>query len=193
MLKGNSFDIKEATLKNNRIFPLSLQKGLEKRNLCMDSEIHKALGELKIKSLLGFCGIVKHKGFPSIMREIDKRTNGWCRRKEALDKKTDVLIQMLHRTWQHGIDPSFDLFGSWFAHDAVIAQIMDVGYGVICRLKAGRVKYTYQSRPYTPNYGSRQPKTMAFSEFQLKAVCLNVALPKSGSVRLLFLSDGKKQ
>ncbi len=63
------------------------------------------------------------------MRGIDKRTNGWRRRKEALDKKTDVLIQMLRRTWDHGIDASFVLFDSWFAHDAVIAQIMDIGYG----------------------------------------------------------------
>lgn len=317
-------------MKNNRTFSLSLQKELEKRNLCMDSEIHKALGELKIRSLLGSCGIVKHKGFPSItlfymlvlipffqkclsafwssdffsrhvnahkdtyyrflnnerfnwrklvsllatrliarcdnvplrqktlivddticlktgqkielvsyhfdhktrrsvlghqclqlgyhngvnffpvdmafhtsrkrpnnrMRRIDKRTNGWRRRKEALDKKTDVLIQMLRRTWQYGIDASFVLFDSWFAHDAVIAQIMDVGYGVICRLKAGRVKYTYQGRPYTLKQLWQQvakKQTQWLSEFRLKGVCLNVTLPKSGQVRLLFVSDGEKQ
>ena len=74
------------------------------------------------------------------MRGIDKRANAWRTRKEALDKKTDVLVKMLHRTWQHGIEASFVLFDSWFAHDAVIAQTMDIGYGVICRLKSGRVK-----------------------------------------------------
>lgn len=130
------------------------------------------------------------------IRQIDKRTNGWRRRKEAFTKKTDALVEMARRAWSYGIDASFVLFDSWFAHDAIIAQILTIGYGVICRLKAGRVKYTYQGQPYTLKQLWQQvakKKTRWLTTFQYKAVCLNVTLPHSGDVRLLFVSDGKKQ
>jgi len=129
-------------------------------------------------------------------RKIDKRTNGWRRRKEAFRKKTDVLIEMLNRAWTYGIDASFVLFDSWFAHDRVISQILNVGYGVICRLKAGRAKYSYQGQPYTLKQLWQQvakKKTQWLQQFKVKAVCVNVTLPLSGDVRILFVSDGKKQ
>ena len=69
------------------------------------------------------------------LRAIDKRTCGWKRRKEALDKKTTALLQMVDRAWHAGIDASFVLFDSWFAHDTIISSICSSGYGVICRLK----------------------------------------------------------
>jgi hypothetical protein len=62
------------------------------------------------------------------LKEIDKRTCGWKRRKEALDKKTTALLQMVDRAWHAGIDASFVLFDSWFAHDKIISSICDTGY-----------------------------------------------------------------
>jgi hypothetical protein len=254
-------------MKNNKAFSLSLQKELEKRNLSMDSEIHQALKELKIKSLLHPTGITKQKGYSAItllyllilipffqkcltalwysnffsnylnahkdtyyrflnnerfngrklvyllavrlslktgqnielvsyhfdhmtrrsalghqclqlgyhngvnffpidmafhtsnkrpnnrMREIDRRTNGSRRRKEALEKKTDVLVEMLGRTWQYGIDASFVLFDSWFAHDAVIAQTINIGYGVL-RQEGLNIPIRANNIPLN-NYGKR--------------------------------------
>lgn len=130
------------------------------------------------------------------VRKIDKRTNGWRRRKESFKKKTDVLIEMLDRAWKYGIDASFVLFDSWFAHDAVISKILNIGYGVICRLKRGRVKYTYQGQQYTLKqlwHQVAKKKTQWLDRFKVKAVCVNVTLSRSGDVRILFVSDGKKQ
>lgn len=129
------------------------------------------------------------------MRAIDKRTNGWKRRKEALRKKTEVVVEMIARAWQNGIDASFVLFDSWFSHDEVIAKIKDIGYGVICRLKKGRVRYTYQGRKYTLKqlWNVVKKRTEWIGKFQVKAVCVNVTLPKSGDVCILFVSDAKKQ
>jgi len=130
------------------------------------------------------------------LRDIDKRTSGWHRRKEALHKKTETLIQMIERSWKSGIDASFVLFDSWFAHDDMISKIVNIGYGVICRLKKGNVKYTYQEQQYTLKQlwqKVARKQTVFLSEFQVKAVCLNVTLPKTGDVRILFISDGKKQ
>lgn len=130
------------------------------------------------------------------MKSMDKRTNGWRRRKEALSKKTDVLISMVQRAWDAGIDASFLLFDSWYAHDDVIHRVCNCGYGVICRLKRGRVKYEYQGEKYTLKQlwqKFAKKRTSYLSGFQVKAVCMNVSLPKTGKVRILFVSDGRKE
>ena len=129
------------------------------------------------------------------LKDIDKRTCGFKRRKEALKKKTDILVQMIDRAWRAGIDASFVLFDSWFAHDDIISRIYAIGYGVICRLKRGRVKYTYQGQQLTLKQLWRQvarKKTAWIENYNLKGVCLNVTLPKTGPVRILFISDGRK-
>jgi len=129
------------------------------------------------------------------VRDIDKRTNGWHRRQEALSKKTTTLVQMVDRAWQAGIDAAFVLFDSWFAHDDVICKIYNSGYNVICRLKRGRVKYKYQGHKYTLKQlwqKVAKKQTSFIYNFRVKGVCLNVTLPKTGDVRILFISDGKK-
>lgn len=130
------------------------------------------------------------------LRDIDKRTIGWRRRKEALNKKTTTLVSMIDRAWKSGIDASFVLFDSWFSHDDVISKVYDIGYGVICRLKRGRVKYEYYGQKYTLKQLWQQvakKQTVFLAGYHVKAVCLNVKLPKTGDVRILFISDGKKE
>lgn len=129
------------------------------------------------------------------LRDIDKRTIGWHRRKEALNKKTTTLVSMIDRAWKSGIDASFVLFDSWFSHDDVISKIYTIGYGVICRLKKNRVKYEYHGQKYTLKQlwqKVAKKQTVLLPGYNVKATCLNVKLPKTGNVRLLFLSDGKK-
>ena len=129
-------------------------------------------------------------------RSMDKRTNGWRRRQETFKKKTDLLVEMLDRAWRHGIDASFVLFDSWFAYDVIISRILNIGYGVICRLKRGRTKYTYQGQSFTLKqlwHQIAKKNTQWLERFKVKAVCVNVTLPRSGEVRILFVSDGKKQ
>ncbi len=130
------------------------------------------------------------------MRDMDKRTNGWRRRKESFKKKTDLLIEMLRRAQCRGIDASFVIFDSWFAHDSLIAQILQIGYGVICRLKKGKVKYNYQGRSYTLKQLWRQvamKNTRWLGELKVKGACLNVMLPQCGAVRLLFVCQDKRK
>jgi IS4 transposase len=102
---------------------------------------------------------------------------------------------MLERAWHQGLDASFVLFDSWFAHDQIINRICSTGYGVICRLKKGRVKYSYQGQQYTLKQLWQQvakKKTSWLAQHNVRGVCLNVTLPKTGNVRLLFVSDGLK-
>ena len=129
------------------------------------------------------------------LKDIDKRTIGWHRRKEALSKKTVTLVSMIERAWKSGIDASFVLFDSWFSHDDVISKIYAIGYDVICRLKKSHVKYEYHGKKYTlKQLWQKVAKKQAvmLAGYDVKATCINVKLPKTGDVRILFLSDGKK-
>jgi len=113
-----------------------------------------------------------------------------------LRKKTDILLEMLQRAWNAGIDAGFVVFDSWFAHDGTIGGILEIGYGVICRLKRNQVRYEYQGHPYTLKQlwmRFAKKKTFWIHKHQLKAVSLRVFLPKSGLVQVVFVSDGHKQ
>jgi hypothetical protein len=130
------------------------------------------------------------------LRQIDKRTHGWRRRQESLRKKTDVLLEMLQRAWNAGIDAGFVIFDSWFAHDGTIQGIIAIGYGVICRLKRNQVRYEYQGRAYTLKQlwqRFARKKTLWIDKHQVKGLSLRVSLPKSGPVQVVFVSDGHKQ
>jgi hypothetical protein len=130
------------------------------------------------------------------LRDIDKRTIGWQRRKDSFIKKTDMLIEMVDRSWKMGIDASFVLFDSWFSYDAIIAKILMLGYGVICRLKKGNVKYVYNGKAHTLKQLWKIVKKetqWVGSKHAVKAKCIDVLLPKSGIIRIAFISDGKKQ
>jgi hypothetical protein len=130
------------------------------------------------------------------VKSMDKRSTGWKRRQEAFRKKTAVARDMLQRAWSQGIDASFVLFDSWYAHDSLIAEILDIGYGVICRLKSNRVRYAYEGHPATLKQlwqGVAKKKARSIHGFPYKGVCLTATLPKAKEVSILFVSDGKKQ
>jgi len=130
------------------------------------------------------------------VRSLDKRSNGWKRRQETFRKKTEVLLEMLHRCFRNGIDARFVLFDSWFANDGLLANIVEIGYGVICRLKATKTRYTYQGKAWTLKelwHEVARHRLQVVPGWHLKAAVLNVNLPLSGTVRLVFVRWTKKQ
>ncbi len=129
------------------------------------------------------------------LREMDKRTNGWKRRMETFEKKTDLLLQMVQRSWQNGIDARFVLFDSWFACDRVISQIQSIGYGVLCRLKRGKTHYTYQGQSRTLSqlwHEVARHELQWINSWQIKAAVLEVEMPLAGKVSIVFVRWSKK-
>ncbi len=129
------------------------------------------------------------------LREIDKRTSGWKRRMETFEKKTDLLVQMIQRCWQNAISARFVLFDSWFACDKVISQILAIGYGVICRLKRNRTRYSYKGQAMTLSqlwHNVARHQLRWISSWQIKATILNVELPLTGKVSIVFVRWSKK-
>jgi len=128
-------------------------------------------------------------------RELDKRCCGWKRRMESFEKKTDLMVAMLKRCWQNDICARFVLFDSWFASDAVISKIITIGYGVLCRLKRNKTRYTYNGSPKTLAqlwHDVARHELRWVNSWRIKAALVRVELPLSGSVDLVFVRWNKK-
>jgi len=69
-----------------------------------------------------------------ITKNIDKRTCGYIRRKEAMTKATEQLEPMVKRILATGVEAAYILMDSWFAFPAVI-QTLHQYRPVICMLK----------------------------------------------------------
>jgi hypothetical protein len=83
---------------------------------------------------------------------VDKRTNGYQRRKEAIRKSTDVLLDLLKQAKAYMVPASYLLFDSWFAFPGVIRKIREIKLHTICMLKSmPTVKYEYQGQKLTLN------------------------------------------
>jgi hypothetical protein len=83
---------------------------------------------------------------------VDKRTNGYKIRKEAIRKSTDVLLDLLKQAKAYIVPASYLLFDSWFAFPAVIKKVREQKLHTICMLKSmRRVYYEYQGQKLTLN------------------------------------------
>ncbi|GMA65785.1 IS4 family transposase ISDha5 [Alicyclobacillus fastidiosus] len=81
---------------------------------------------------------------------IDKRTCGYKRRKESMQKATDILFELLTQAQGMDITAKYLLFDSWFAHPATILRALKHSIHVVCMLKATpKVHYEYEGRRMT--------------------------------------------
>ena len=82
-----------------------------------------------------------------INEDIDKRTNGYKRRKEALRKSTEVMFDLLEGALKYSLPVDYVLFDSWFAFPKTIKKVLSYDLEVVCRLKAMyRVYYEYNGK-----------------------------------------------
>lgn len=84
-----------------------------------------------------------------INQSIDKRTNGYKRKKEAYNKQTTALIDLIKKACKYNIPTDYLLFDSWYAFPSVILDVLEQKFNVICMLKAiHRVYYYIRDEKY---------------------------------------------
>ena len=87
-----------------------------------------------------------------VEESIDKRTCGYKRRKESMQKATDAMFELLSQAQATGITVKYLLFDSWFAYPAVILKALEHSMHVVCMLKAlPKVRYEYEGHRLTLN------------------------------------------
>ena len=88
----------------------------------------------------------KHR-INEVKTEIDKRTNGYKRRKEAVRKATETMFNLIEAACKYGLPTDYVLFDSWFAYPKIIKKVLAYDLNVVCRLKAMyRVFYWYNGK-----------------------------------------------
>jgi hypothetical protein len=81
----------------------------------------------------------------SIEKKMDKRSCGYRRRKEALNKSTELLEPMVKRVLASGVDASYILMDSWLAFPNII-ETLHQHRPVICMLKdLPTIQYCHQN------------------------------------------------
>jgi len=84
-----------------------------------------------------------------INEDIDKRTSGFQRRKEALLPAPQLIPAMLDRALAAGVNASYVLMDSWFTFAPLIQTIRDRGMDVIGMVKAGNQRYRFEGKRLT--------------------------------------------
>ena len=83
---------------------------------------------------------------------LDKRTNGYKRRQEAVRKSTDVLLDLLEQAKAYMVPASYLLFDSWFAFNGVIRKVRgDRASHHLHAQVAAHCRYEYQGQKLTLN------------------------------------------
>lgn len=80
---------------------------------------------------------------------IDKRTNDYKRRKEALMTKPELVIHLLINALKHGITADYVLMDTWFANEPLIDKINPLGLDVIAMVKRDKQRYWLYGKTFT--------------------------------------------
>jgi len=84
-----------------------------------------------------------------VRTDLDRRTNGAKRRKEAIGKATDILVEMVAEATATGIEARHILFDSWFAYPAIMRKLLATGMHTLCMLKVTKkIFYRYQEEDF---------------------------------------------
>lgn len=66
---------------------------------------------------------------------IDKRTNGFKRRRAAIQNTNDAMLELLSRAKRYLIPANYVLFDSWFSYPSVISKIRKMNLHVLSMAK----------------------------------------------------------
>ena len=129
---------------------------------------------------------------------IDKRTNGYQRRKEAIRKSPDVLIELLNQAGAYMVPASYLLFDSWFAFPNLIRKVRDLyQLHTICMLKAiPKVYYDYQGKSLNLNRLYATVKKKRDRAKILSSIVVGIGQMQNGDqlqARIVFVRDRRRR
>lgn len=85
----------------------------------------------------------------SINDSVDKRSNGYKIREEAIKKSPEVMIDLLKQAAAYALPSSYVLFDSWFTYPKTLIKILKLNLHTIAMVKAmPKVFYTYKGKKY---------------------------------------------
>lgn len=133
----------------------------------------------------------KKNRYQEINSSIDKRSCGYIRRKEAVQKSTELLESMVKRALNIGVKAKYLVMDSWFSMPIVIATLRQ-HINIICMLKDQKTwLYGYNGRKLRLSelYSKLKKKR---GKAKIKASVI-VTLSNGELARIIFVSSDKKR
>jgi len=132
--------------------------------------------------------------YQELNQKIDKRTVGYRRRKEAMQKSTQTMFSLLDQVSPFQLCASTLLFDSWFAFPAVIKRVLTQYHlHVVCMLKdMHRVYYTYNGSQYTLGQLYKVLRKKRGRAKILSSVVVGLGKDQNGNdvqVKIIFVRD----
>lgn len=132
-----------------------------------------------------------------INKNIDKRTNGYKRRREALKKSTKVMINLLKQAVKFNLPTDYVLFDSWFAFPANILEVLELKLHTICMIKAmPKVYYTYKGKKMNlKTLYAKAKKNFTKSDI-LGSIIVSIGKDADGNevfAKIVFVRDDNKR
>jgi len=146
---------------DDTLYAKSRSKSVELLSTVYDHTTHKYVKGFQCLTLgwsdgatfipVGFSLIASaNKLIKGISNAIDKRTCGYKRRIEALDKKPNVACKMIREALDAGIEADYVLMDTWFTEAPLIRSITACGLDVIGMVKRGSKRlYNHDGSTYT--------------------------------------------
>ena len=88
----------------------------------------------------------KANRYQEVSEKIDKRSSGFKRRAEAMSKKSDAAVQLIHNALTCGIKADYVLMDTWFTNEPMLKAILKEGLDVIGMVKQLKQLYNYKGR-----------------------------------------------
>lgn len=84
--------------------------------------------------------------FCEMREDLDKRTSGYKRRKEAMSSKPDSLMEMVDRALKAGFSADYILMDSWFTHAPLLQKLSEKKLHVIGMVKELKQRYLFEGK-----------------------------------------------
>lgn len=129
-------------------------------------------------------------------KSIDKRTNGYKLRKEAMSKFPAVMIDIITQALQYGIPASYVLFDSWFTYPKTLIKILQLKLHTISMVKSMyRIYYSYNGSYFNLNDLYASLKKKRGKAKILSSVIVGIGSDKNGNevkAKIVFVRDSKR-
>jgi hypothetical protein len=118
--------------------------------------------------------------------KTDKRTNGYKRRKEAIEKKPKAAAALLDNALKAGIYADYVLMDTWFTNEPMISTIIAKGLHAIGMVKELKQRYSLDGEIYSLSQLRSQLKTKTNSEI---IGSIKVQTKSGIDVKLVFIQN----
>lgn len=132
--------------------------------------------------------------YQEINPAIDKRTIGYRRRLEALQKGTETMFNLLDEINPLKLGAKTLLFDSWFAYPRIIKRVAaNYPLHVVCMIKRSpKVHYTYEGKDYTLNQLYKKVRKKRGRAKILASIRVGLGQDENGKevqARIIFVRD----